>query len=105
MIFQYLLKFCQIFDQFFPIFGKKKTSTLTHFFCSTGHGPQTGRCVPNDKSDRYGNITVCEIQSWYDYGDDDDDDDNDNDGDDGCNRYDDYYHDCDDADDNDNDAK
>ena len=36
------------------------------FFYATGHGPQTGRCVPNDKSDRYGNITVCEIQSWYD---------------------------------------
>ena len=31
----------------------------------TGHGPQTGRCVLNDKRDRYGNITVCEIQSWY----------------------------------------
>ena len=46
--------------------------------------------MPNDKSDRYGNITVCEIQSWYDDNfahydvdvDDDDDDDVDDDNDD-----------------------
>ena len=31
--------------------------------------------MPNEKSDRYGNITVCEIQSWYDDNDDDYDDD------------------------------
>jgi len=28
------------------------------------HGPQTGRCIPTDKPHKYGNITVCEIQSW-----------------------------------------
>ena len=45
--------------------------------------------MPNDKSDRYGNITVCEIQSWYDhhfahYDDDEDDVDDDDDDDVRC---------------------
>ena len=30
----------------------------------SGHGPQTGRCIPTDKPTKYGNITVCEIKSW-----------------------------------------
>ena len=30
-----------------------------------GHGPQTGRCVPNGKPKSFGNTTVCEIQSWW----------------------------------------
>ena len=29
-----------------------------------GHGPQTGLCIPTDKPDKYGNISVCEIRSW-----------------------------------------
>ena len=34
-------------------------------FMLSGHGPQTGRCVPTDKPDKYGMMTnVCEIQSW-----------------------------------------
>ena len=32
----------------------------SHDLTTTGHGPQTGLCVP----DRYGNITVCQIRSW-----------------------------------------
>ena len=40
-------------------------SNQSNLIFITGHGPQTGRCVLNDKRDRYGNITVCEIQSWY----------------------------------------
>ena len=57
--------------------------------------------MPNDKSDRYGNITVCEIQSWYDdhfdHYDDDDDDDVDDDGDEDD--------DVDDGDDDDDDVR
>ena len=34
------------------------------FLLIEGHGPQTGRCVPNDKPGSFGNDTVCEIQSW-----------------------------------------
>jgi len=28
------------------------------------HGPQTGQCIPTDKPEKFGNITVCEIRSW-----------------------------------------
>ena len=31
----------------------------------SGHGPQTGRCVLNDKPQRYGSAFVCQIQSWW----------------------------------------
>ena len=31
---------------------------------ASGHGPQTGRCVPNGRPERFGNVSVCEIQSW-----------------------------------------
>ena len=29
-----------------------------------GHGPQTGRCIPNDKPASHDTTYVCEIQSW-----------------------------------------
>jgi len=44
------------------------TKTSTDCFASRNliksHGPQTGRCILTDKPLKYGNITVCEIQSW-----------------------------------------
>ena len=30
----------------------------------SGRGPQTGRCIPTDNPAKYGNISLCEIQSW-----------------------------------------
>ena len=82
---QYLSNIGQNVPNIWPTFARY----LAQFFNATGHGPQTGRCVPNDKSDRYGNITVCEIQSWYDhhfahYDDDEDDVDDDDDDDVRC---------------------
>ena len=37
---------------------------LTADLFNAGHGPQTGHCIPTDKPIKYGNISVCEIQSW-----------------------------------------